>query len=428
MIGNGVDQDAEGGLESRQPVEPEGGPAGSAAPADPNPPRSEIETNSVSRRFHVVVIGAGPVGKTALINALLGRTVGQTGATIGTTQHGMMHTYSVEGLDGTLLLTDTPGLSESGPEGMAREAEALALAAQADLVLFLVDHDLTRAARQRLLELSRLGKRLMVVLNKKDRFTEEDRAAIRAKLRERLEGIIAPEDLVAVAADPSPVSVRVRKPDGGLEAVLEVEPPNLEELEDRVAAVLEREGEALRAGNLLLQARLREQAQRDRLARQRHDRAAAVIERHQWLAAVTALVNPVLVLGPMAAGAIQMRMLSEMAAVYDVPLSAEYIETVGRQMVQILFKLGIAEAAGSVLAGILKFNPLGFAAGGVVQAVTMAYLTRLTGDAFLEYLDSGQTWGEEGMQAVLTRRVEATRSSGWFLHFAQAVLGHLRRR
>jgi hypothetical protein len=339
-----------------------------------------------------------------------------------------MHTYAVEGLEGTLLLTDTPGLGEPGRQGDARQAEALRWAARADLVLFVVDHDLTRADRQTLFDLSRLGKRLMVVLNKNDRFTEEDRAAILAKLGERLEGVIAPEDLVAVAADPAPVSVRVRKPDGSMETVLEVERPDLGALEGRVAAILEREGEALRAGNLLLRARLREQAQRDRRARERHEQAAAVIERHQWLAAVTAFVNPVLVLGPMAAGAVQLRMLSEMAAIYDVPLSAEYIQTVGRQMVQTLFKLGIAEAAASVLGGILKFNPLGFAAGGVVQAVTMAYLTRITGDAFLEYLESGQTWGEEGMQAVLTRRLEASRSSGWFLHFAQAVLGHLFKR
>ena len=76
----------------------------------------------------------------------------------------------------------------------------------------------------------------------------------------------------------------------------------------------------------------------------------------------------------MAAGAVQLRMLSEIAAVYDVQLSAEYIEQVGRQMAQTLFKLGIAEAAAGVLGGLLKFNPLGFMAGGVVQAVTMAYL------------------------------------------------------
>ena len=100
-----------------------------------------------------------------------------------------------------------------------------------------------------------------------------------------------------------------------------------------------------------------------------------LIERHQWIAAATAFANPVLALGPLAVGAVQLRMLSEIAALHEVPLSTESLEMVGRQMVQTLFKLGIAEAAGSVLAGIFKFNPLGFAAGGIVQATTMAYLT-----------------------------------------------------
>ena len=129
-------------------------------------------------------------------------------------------------------------------------------------------------------------------------------------------------------------------------------------------------------------------------------RPLVIVQRHQWIAAVTAFANPVLALGPMAIGAVQLRMLSEMAAAYNVTLSAEYIEIVGRQMAQTLFKLGIAEAAASLLAGILKFNPLGFAAGGAVQAITMAYLTRLTGNAFFEYLEGGQTWGEGGMQGA----------------------------
>src|SRR5262249_21179757 len=162
--------------------------------------------------------------------------------------------------------------------------------------------------------------------------------------------------------------------------------PDLEALEARVAAILVREGETLHAGNLLLRARRLERAERARIAADCRKQANAIIERHQWLAAVTAFANPVLALGPMAAGAVQLRMLSEIASVYDVELSSEYIEQVGRQMVQTLFKLGIAEAAASVLGGLLKFNPLGFMAGGVVQALTMAYLTRLTGGSFLEYI------------------------------------------
>lgn len=378
--------------------------------------------------FAVVVMGTGPVGKTSLINALLGRAAGETGATIGTTRAGEVYTHVVEGVEGTLRLTDTPGLGEAGPGGSARELEAIDLATGADLLIFVVDHDLTRASCETLFELARRGKRLIVALNKRDRFTEGDREAIMAKLRERLAGFVPAEDLVAVAAAPAPIQVRARKPDGTAETVLEQDLPDLDDLERRVAAVLEREGDALRAGNLLLRARLREQNERDAIARQRRAGAAAIIDRHQWLAAATAFANPVLVLGPMAVGAVQLRMLSEMAAAYDAPLTSEFVETVGRQMAQTLFKLGVAEAVAGVLAGFFKFNPIGFAAGGVVQAVTMAYLTRLTGASFLEYLEQGQAWGDGGMQAMLSRQLEENSRSEWLQHFGRLAIQRLLRR
>jgi uncharacterized protein len=378
--------------------------------------------------FQVVVMGTGPVGKTALVNALLGRAVGEVGATLGTTRSGAGHTHVIEGHEGMLLLTDTPGLGEAGTEGMDREREAIDLATRADLLVFVVDHDLGRADCQTVFELALRGKRVIVALNKKDRFTEEDREAVLAKIRERLADSVPVEDIVAVAAAPTPVQVRVRKPDGTTEIVLEVSPPDLEALECRVAAVLEREGDALRAGNLLLRARLREQAERNAIARDRRAQVAAIIDRHQWLAAVTAFANPVLALGPMVVGAVQLRMLSEMASVYDVQLSSEFVEKVGQQMAQTLLKLGVAEAAASVLAGLIKFNPFGFAAGGIVQAVTMAYLTRLTGSSFVEYLERGQTWGDAGMQAVLTRQLEETRRSEWLLQFAKMAIHRLFRR
>ncbi len=376
-------------------------------------------------RFHVVVLGTGPVGKTSLIAALLGRSAGATGALMGTTTHGCTHTHSVEGVEGTLLLTDTPGLGEPGDAGRAREAEAVELALQADLLVFLVDQDMARADRQMLSEMIREGKRAVVALNKKDRLSDQDRVAILAKLHERLAGLIPTEDVVAIAANPAPITVRARRPDGSTETTLEEEPPDLDALESRVAAILAREGPSLRAGNLLLKARRLERAERARLAAERKKKARSIIERHQWIAAVTAFANPVLALGPMAAGAVQLRMLSEIAAVYDVQLSAEYIEQVGRQMVHTLFKLGVAEAAASVLGGLLKFNPLGFMAGGVVQAVTMAYLTQLTGSSFLEYVEQGQNWGAGGMQAALSRHLESTRRTEWLTGFARAVLEHL---
>ena len=73
--------------------------------------------------FQVVVLGRGPVGKTSLINALLGRAVGEVGATMGTTRGGTEHTHVIEGHEGVLLLTDTPGLGEAGSRAWPASAK-----------------------------------------------------------------------------------------------------------------------------------------------------------------------------------------------------------------------------------------------------------------------------------------------------------------
>ncbi len=151
--------------------------------------RKELEKIRADRRartFHVVVFGTGSAGKTSLINALLGRDAGETAVTMGTTRRGEVHSYELEDVDGTVVLTDTPGLSEIGDAGAGREAEARDLAARADLLLFVVDHDLIRSEFEPMLALAKQGKRSIVVLNKRDRFLDADREAILTKLRERL--------------------------------------------------------------------------------------------------------------------------------------------------------------------------------------------------------------------------------------------------
>ena len=72
-------------------------------------------------------------------------------------------------------------------------------------------------------------------------------------------------------------AVRERHPDGTMVMVLEEEPPQLDALHDRLAAVLAREGESLRAGNLLLRAHLISRAAQDQLTRERRVRAEAVL-------------------------------------------------------------------------------------------------------------------------------------------------------
>ncbi|MBX6312477.1 MAG: GTP-binding protein [Isosphaeraceae bacterium] len=389
---------------------------------------ADLRADRERKRFHVVVFGTGSAGKTSLINALLGQAVGRVEATMGTTRHGEHHTHEVRGVEGDLLLTDTPGLFEAGPGGSAREAEARDLAARADLLLFVVDHDLTRSEFEPLAALARQGKRSIVVLNKKDHFTDVDRTAILAKLRERLAGIVPPEDVVAVAAAPRPMLVRVRGNDGSTQTILEAEPPDLRELEYRIEAILRREGDALRAGNLLLRAHLISKEAQEQLTRERREQARRVVEKFQWITAGTVFANPIPVLDLMASGAVQFQMISELAAVYGLTISAAHVKMIGGQMLQLLLKLGLVETATAMIAHAFKSSLVGFAAAGAVQATTLAYLTHISGLTFIEYFERGQSWGDGGMQAALIRQFDLNSRADFLKEFAQQALDRVVRK
>ncbi len=378
-----------------------------------------LRADRQQRRFHVVVFGTGSAGKTSLINALLGRHVGETDAVMGTTRHGETHTQTLEGVDGIVLLTDTPGLSEIGEGGAEREREARDLAARADLLIFVVDHDLIRSEFEPLIALARQGKRSVVVLNKADRLIDDDRDAILDKLRERLRGVVPSDDIVAVAASPRPTPVRIKNTDGSFTTAYESEPPDIGPLEDRIADLLAREGDSLRAGNLLLRAHLIGKRAQDVLSSERDTRARAVVEKFQWITAATVFTNPIPALDLMATGAVQFQMISEIAGVYGVELTSGHVKMVGAQMIQMLLKLGMVEATTSLIAGLFKSSLVGYAAGGAVQCVSMAYLTHISGLTFREYFSRGQNWGDGGMQAALVRQFDLNSRAEFLQEFAK---------
>jgi small GTP-binding protein len=393
-----------------------------AAKEELNEALQELRAGERRRQFHVVVFGTGSAGKTSLINALIGWDAGKTAATMGTTQRGEYHTHKMEGVDGAVFLTDTPGLSELGAAGSEREREARELATQADLLVFVLDHDLIRTEYEPLAALVRLGKRSIVFLNKTDRFPEADKAAVLAKLRERLRGLVSTVDVVAGAASPRPMPIRVQRQDGSIANELEAQPPELQALRDRIAQILQKEGNTIRAGNLLLRAHLLSRKAQDQLATERDQAADQVIEKFQWITAGTVFANPFPALELVANGAVQFQMISELAAVYGVQISTSHVRMIGGQMIQMLLKLGLVETATSLVAGIFKSTLVGYAAAGAVQGVSMAYLTHVSGEACAEFFRRGQTWGDGGMQAALVRQFDLTSRGEFLQEFVKQAL------
>ena len=130
-----------------------------------------LETSIDRQELKIVVFGTGSAGKTSLVNALVGRMEGRVSPTIGTTTVRVKRIFfQLQELDQSLLITDTPGLLEVGTAGTQREKAARKLATEADLLLFLVEGDLTDSEYRALRSLLEMGKRLLLVFNKTDRY------------------------------------------------------------------------------------------------------------------------------------------------------------------------------------------------------------------------------------------------------------------
>ncbi|MEB3211716.1 MAG: Era-like GTP-binding protein, partial [Leptolyngbyaceae bacterium] len=209
--------------------------------------RSRTLSEDVNRRhFRVVVFGTGSAGKTSIVNAILGRSPGDVGAAMGTTETAHTYRFRFRNLDGDIQITDTPGLSEATVMGTEREQQARRMATESDLLIFVVDNDLRQSEYELLQQLVSIGKRSILAFNKIDLYPDDDLKLILAQLRRRVGDILSSDDVVAIAAHPQPIL----QPGGDRQRPR----PYVLPLLRRISTILREEGKDLIADNILLQA------------------------------------------------------------------------------------------------------------------------------------------------------------------------------
>jgi small GTP-binding protein len=377
----------------------------------------EIESILSRGELLVVVFGTGSAGKTSLVNALIGRMVGKVGAPMGTTEAGETYSLKLKGLNRQILITDTPGILEAGVAGTEREQLARQLATEADLLLFVVDNDLRQSEYEPLRGLAEIGKRSLLVLNKTDLYSEDDKETILARLRQRVRGFIATMDVVAIAANPQPAQ---------LENGESFQPdPDVMPLIRRLAAVLRAEGEDLVADNILLQSqRLGEEARR-LIDSQRRRQAEKVVERFQWIGAGVIAVTPLPVVDLLATAAVNTQMVVEIGRIYGCELNMERGRELALSLGKTLASLGIVKGAIELLSTALKLNVATYLVGKAIQGVTAAYLTRIAGKSFIEYFRHDQDWGDGGITEVVQRQFQLNRKDEFVKAFVQQAIARV---
>jgi len=269
------------------------------------------------RRARVVVFGRVGVGKSSLLNALLGQERFATDVAHGCTRRQESHPWGEGNGFGALAgvdLVDTPGIDEIAAAGRERLARRVAIGA--DVVVLVLDGDLSAVEREALETLLAAGKPLLLVLNRCDRWPEAELPELLASIRRRLPAGAAELVPLAVAAAPR----RAQLLEGG-RVRSAAAPPQVEPLRLALGDLLSRHGELLMALSALQAAdRFSQALHRSRL---RHGRrhAQALIGRFAAVKATGVATNPLPLLDLAGGLACDSALVLQLCQLYGLPMT-----------------------------------------------------------------------------------------------------------
>lgn len=356
--------------------------------------------------LHIAAFGRVSTGKSSLLNALIGVEKFRVSPLHGETRQSSMERWS-EIEAGGVYLIDTPGLDEAGGED--RELLAKEVARRSDLVIFVLDGDITESERRALKTLLGQGRPVIIALNKKDLYTQDEVDALLASVRQKTSGIVQPGDVLAVAAQPRPQAV-FEIDDKGIETTTtRVRDVDIEKLKLRLWEIFEAEGKTLAALNAsLFAADLSDQVGK-RILNVRRELGDRMVRSYCIAKGVAVAFNPVPVADLFAAAFIDVGMVMHLSRVYGLPIS--------RKEAGSLVRVIAAEAAalmGTVWAlhfvsSALKVGTLGLStiltAGA--QGAIAYYSTYVVGQVAAQYLAGGKSWGEGGPKRVVQEILES---------------------
>jgi hypothetical protein len=329
----------------------------------------QLETEMERQQLRLLVMGGKGVGKTRLIQAL---TVGWISS------------------PRSLSLTEAPSFSGTNAAGLTAEVVALQQAIASDLVLFIVTGDLTDSEFYAVKQVAAC-KRTVLVFNKQDQYFPEEQQAISTRIQERLAGLTTLK-LVTIAADPNPLKVRQHQADGSIKEWSEAQSAAIAPLTQELDQILRQESQQLVLASTLTQTVTLKTEVKTTLNDLRRDRALPVVEQFQWMAAATAFASPLVAVDLVAALAINTQMIMDLGTIYRQKFSLSQAQKMATTLGSLALKLGLVEVSTRTIASLMKTNLVTYVAGGCIQGISAAYLTRVVGLSLIEYFHTQEPY------------------------------------
>ncbi len=366
-------------------------------------------------RVEIAVFGEINTGKSALINALIGRSIAQVDVRGGWTKEIWQCSwegcgYCIPGFAASqVVLIDTPGINEVN--GAMRAKIAREAAQRADVILFVIDSDLNSQEFSALAELATSHKPIILVFNKVDLYSDEQRKQLREVLQtERLPRLVSADDIVETTADPLAKEYVIESVDGTTRVEWRKSRPDVEQLKVRMLEVLAKDGKALLALNAALYAA----DTSDRIAairiKLRDQQATKTIWSFAVSKAVAVAVNPIPIADVLGGSAVDVAMVFALSRIYGIRMSWANASALINAILLSAGGVTAVEMATHIAASVFKGLTLG--AGTVLTALphggVAGFGSYIVGQAAKVYLENGASWGPEGPKIIVRRILETT--------------------
>ena len=374
-------------------------------------------------RVEIVIFGEISTGKSAMINALVGRDVaevdiqgGWTTEVRGAKWDGTG--YRIPGFESSeIVVVDTPGINEVGGQDRANLAETTARGA--DLILFVTDSDLNETEYAALVELAAVQKPMILVFNKCDLYNEEDLEKVTQLLKGRLEGLIPAEHFVRTSADPREVEYVIENEDGSTKSEWRAPEADIGELKSLILTTLEKEGLGLIALNAAMYAADKSDQIASIRVEMRNKKADQVIWSMAATKAVVVAANPVPVFDVIGGYAVDAVMLVTLSRIYGI----DFTMNQARGLVRTLAAAGGVYAMGEIASSAFKALTLGL--GTVLtmipQGAAAGYMSYIVGQAAKRYFEQGGSWGTDSPKNVVKDILNSTDRDSVVSHLKDSI-------
>ncbi len=349
---------------------------------------------------HISVLGRVSVGKSSLLNALIGKALFSTSPLHGETKQTAYANWQ-EYEEGGVFFIDTPGINEI--EGEKRAQMAHEVARRSDIILFVIDGDMTDTEFQALKSVVSESRPVVLVLNKADRYTEDEKKVLLDTISARVAGLVDKKNIITAVSQESSKHYILVDAQGNETETLRVFPAEVDELKQCLWDILQSEGKTLAALNASLFAGELSDQVAEHIMSIRSDVAAKLIRTYCISKGVAVALNPIPIADLMAAAAVDVTMIVHLSKLYGLPLTKKeagsLVSTIMSQIVLLM---------GSIWAIYFVSSALKLGTGGLSTVLTASaqgavayYSTLIVGEAAQKYLKQGKSWGENGAKKAV---------------------------